>query len=36
VGDVRIERAAWSYEDPGARMKKVDRWIGFWKDVEVG
>jgi uncharacterized protein (DUF427 family) len=28
-------RAAWSYEAPGARMKPVDHWIGFWDDVEV-
>jgi uncharacterized protein (DUF427 family) len=28
-------RGAWSYEAPGAAMKKVDRWIGFWDEVEV-
>jgi uncharacterized protein (DUF427 family) len=28
-------RAAWSYEAPGERMKKVDHWIGFWRDVKV-
>jgi uncharacterized protein (DUF427 family) len=28
-------RAAWSYEKPGAGMKQVDRWIGFWNDVQV-
>lgn len=28
-------RAAWSYEAPQPSMKKVDRWIGFWEDVEV-
>ena len=31
----RSERAAWSYEAPGAAMKKVDHWIGFWEDVDV-
>ena len=35
-GDARSPRAAWSYEAPGAKMKPVDRWIGFWEDVEVG
>jgi uncharacterized protein (DUF427 family) len=30
------ERAAWSYEKPGSAMKRIDRWIGFWEDVEVG
>jgi len=29
-------RAAWSYEAPQERMKPVDHWIGFWKDVGVG
>ena len=28
-------RAAWSYEKPGASMTKVDRWLGFWEDVEI-
>ncbi len=28
-------RNAWSYEAPGAAMKKVDHWIGFWDEVEV-
>ena len=28
-------RAAWSYEAPQAAMRPVDRWIGFWNDVEV-
>jgi uncharacterized protein (DUF427 family) len=32
----RSERAAWSYEAPRDSMKKVDHWIGFWNDVEVG
>jgi uncharacterized protein (DUF427 family) len=31
----RSERAAWSYEAPRAAMKQVDRWIGFWEDVEI-
>ena len=31
----RSERAAWSYEAPRASMKQVDRWIGFWNDVEI-
>ena len=34
-GGQRSERAAWSYEAPGARMKHVDQWIGFWEDVEI-
>ncbi len=29
------KRAAWSYEAPGASMKQVDHWIGFWEDVEI-
>jgi uncharacterized protein (DUF427 family) len=29
-------RAAWSYEAPRESMKKVDHWIGFWEDVEIG
>jgi uncharacterized protein (DUF427 family) len=28
-------RNAWSYEQPGARMRPVDHWIGFWDEVEV-
>jgi uncharacterized protein (DUF427 family) len=28
-------RNAWSYEKPGASMQKVDRWVGFWDEVEV-
>ena len=28
-------RSAWSYEAPRADMKKVERWIGFWDEVEV-
>lgn len=31
----RSQRAAWSYEAPGASMKHVDHWIGFWEDVEI-
>jgi uncharacterized protein (DUF427 family) len=34
-GGERSERAAWSYEAPGARMKPVDHWIGFWDDVRI-
>ena len=34
-GAARSERAAWSYEAPRASMKQIDRWIGFWEDVEV-
>lgn len=29
-------RAAWSYEAPRDSMKKVDHWVGFWEDVEIG
>jgi len=28
-------RNAWSYEKPGSALRKVDRWIGFWDEVEV-
>jgi len=37
VGDGKKNgpRNAWSYEAPGAAMKKVDHWIGFWDQVEV-
>ncbi len=28
-------RNAWSYEKPGAKMQPIDRWIGFWDDVEL-
>lgn len=34
-GSESSPRAAWSYEKPGASMKKVDHWFGFWEDVEV-
>jgi uncharacterized protein (DUF427 family) len=34
-GSACSQRAAWSYEAPGARMKVVDHWIGFWEDVQV-
>lgn len=30
------ERAAWSYEAPQASMLRIDHWVGFWKDVELG
>lgn len=30
------ERAAWSYEAPRESMRAIDRWLGFWEDVEVG
>lgn len=33
VGESR--RAAWSYEAPQAKMKPIDRWVGFWEDVEI-
>lgn len=29
------ERQAWSYEKPGASLKQVDHWFGFWDEVEV-
>lgn len=35
LGDALSARAAWSYEAPGAAMKSIHRWIGFWEDVEV-
>ncbi len=36
VGDTaRSRRAAWSYEAPGASMRQVDHWIGFWEDVKI-
>jgi uncharacterized protein (DUF427 family) len=31
----RGERLAWSYEAPQEKMKPVDHWIGFWRDVTV-
>jgi len=34
-GGVRSPRAAWSYEAPLPKMKPVDRWMGFWEDVEI-
>ena len=34
-GAAHSERAAWSYEAPRASMEQVDRWVGFWHDVEV-
>lgn len=34
-GAARSGRAAWSYEAPGASMKQVDHWIGFWEDIEI-
>jgi uncharacterized protein (DUF427 family) len=34
-GAARSPRAAWSYEAPQAKMKPVDRWIGFWEDVAI-
>jgi uncharacterized protein (DUF427 family) len=34
-GGVRSPRAAWSYEAPQPKMKPVDRWMGFWEDVQV-
>jgi uncharacterized protein (DUF427 family) len=34
-GDDRAERAAWSYEAPQASMQRIERWIGFWDEVEV-
>jgi uncharacterized protein (DUF427 family) len=35
-GAASSPRAAWSYEAPRESMKKVEHWIGFWEDVEVG
>ena len=34
-GSESSPRAAWSYEKPGASMKQVDQWVGFWEDVEL-
>jgi uncharacterized protein (DUF427 family) len=34
-GAGRSARAAWSYEAPKETMKTIDRWIGFWEDVEI-
>jgi len=33
-GTARSPRAAWSYEAPRPSMTQVDRWIGFWEDVQ--
>jgi uncharacterized protein (DUF427 family) len=35
IDGVRHERAAWSYEAPGAGMKQVAGRFGFWQDVVV-
>jgi uncharacterized protein (DUF427 family) len=35
-GAAHSARAAWSYEAPRGPMRKVDHWIGFWEDVEIG
>lgn len=35
LDEERSERAAWSYEAPRGEMQAVERWIGFWEDVEV-
>ncbi len=35
-GAASSPRAAWSYEAPRDSMKKVDHWIGFWEDVQIG
>ena len=36
-GEARSERAAWSYEKPtNPKMKPIDHWVGFWRDVELG
>jgi len=29
------ERNAWSYERPTGGMKRVERWVGFWDEVEI-
>jgi uncharacterized protein (DUF427 family) len=34
-GERRSERAAWSYEAPGASHETIDHWVGFWRDVAV-
>jgi len=34
-GERASERAAWSYEAPGASHRAIDRWIGFWRDVRL-
>lgn len=34
-GKGRGVRNAWSYEAPGAAMRRVERWIGFWDQVEI-
>jgi uncharacterized protein (DUF427 family) len=34
-GKARSPRVAWSYEAPQERMKPVDHWIGFWRNVGV-
>ena len=35
AGKQTAARNAWSYEKPGAAMRKIDRWIGFWDEVEI-
>ena len=34
-GGKTAARNAWSYQAPRSAMQKVDRWIGFWDEVEV-
>ena len=35
-GDQTYERAAWSYEKPGATMAGINGWVSFWgDDVEL-
>ena len=36
IDGVRHERAAWSYEEPLARMKDVAHQFGFWKRRQGG
>jgi uncharacterized protein (DUF427 family) len=35
-GASRSPRAAWSYEAPRPPLTPVERWIGFWEDVQIG
>ncbi|NQW08905.1 MAG: DUF427 domain-containing protein [Alphaproteobacteria bacterium] len=35
VGETEIVDAAFSYETPKKRARRIAGWIGFWKGVEV-
>jgi uncharacterized protein (DUF427 family) len=34
-GAQRSARAAWSYEKPNGKMRRIDHWLSFWEDVSL-